>query len=100
MTIFLYKVLTRNSEIGNNPVLVLSNIWILGRVRVTKFDRTDSNEKLLNCANSRFTAFTFSKLSRENHQGGKNTPHPDEPLTICIHSSYFGGLISKHWVQY
>ena len=34
---FVYKELTKNSEIGNNPVWVLANIWRLGRAKDTKF---------------------------------------------------------------
>ena len=37
MTIFFYKGLTGNPEIGNTPVWFLPNIWRLGQVRDTKF---------------------------------------------------------------
>ena len=37
MTIFVYKELTRNPEIKNTLVWVLSNIWRLGQVKDTKF---------------------------------------------------------------
>ena len=50
ITIFVYKGLTRNTEIGNNPVWILPNIWRLGRVKDTKFDTNTSNKKLLNAA--------------------------------------------------
>ena len=50
MTIFFYKGLTRNPEIGNTPVWVLPNIWRLGRVRNTKFGTNVSNKMLLNAA--------------------------------------------------
>ena len=36
MIIFFNKGLTRNPEIGNIPIWVLSNIWRLGGVRDTK----------------------------------------------------------------
>ena len=52
MTIFFYKVLTRNPEIGNTPVWVFPNIWRLGQVRDTKFGTNVSNEMLLNAAKS------------------------------------------------
>ena len=39
MTIFFYKGLTRNPEIGNTPVWVLSNIWRVRWVANTKFDK-------------------------------------------------------------
>ena len=48
--IFFYKRLTRNPEIGNTPILVLPNIWRLGRVRDTKFGTNVSIEMLLNIA--------------------------------------------------
>ena len=41
MTIFVYKGLTRNSEIGNARVWVFPNIWRLGQVRDTKFGTND-----------------------------------------------------------
>ena len=49
-TIFVYKGLTRNSEIGNNPVLILPNIRRLGQVRDTKIGTNVSNKILLNAA--------------------------------------------------
>ena len=79
MTIFFYKVLTRNPEIGNTPVWVLPNIWRLGRVRNTKFGTNVSIEMRLNAANARVTAFLVSELLRENQQdeGGRyNYPPP------------------------
>ena len=48
MTIYFYKGLTRNPEIGNTPIWVLPNIWKLGQVRDTKFCMDVSNEMLLN----------------------------------------------------
>ena len=48
MTIFFYKGLTRNLEIG--IVWVLTNICILGRVRSTKFGTNISNVMLMNAA--------------------------------------------------
>ena len=50
MTIYVYKGLTRNSEIGNTPVWVLLNIWRLGYVRDTRFGMDVSNKILLNAA--------------------------------------------------
>ena len=50
MTIFFYKGLTRNPEIGNTPIWVLPNIWRLGWIRDTKFGTNISNEMLLNAA--------------------------------------------------
>ena len=50
MTIYLYKGLTRNPEIGNTPVWVLPNIRRLGRVRDTTFGTDVPNEILLTAA--------------------------------------------------
>ena len=49
--------LTRNLEIGNIPIWILSNIWRLGQVRDTKFDMNVSNEKLLSAANCQIYSF-------------------------------------------
>ena len=50
MTIFFYKRLTRNPEIGNTPIWVLSNIWRLGQVMDTKLGMNVSNRMLLKAA--------------------------------------------------
>ena len=54
----------RKSEIP--PSEFLRNIWGLGQIRDTKFGTNVSNEKLLNAANARVTAFTIFELLREN----------------------------------
>ena len=38
MTIFLYKGLNRNPEIGNTSLWVLANTWRLGRVRIPNLE--------------------------------------------------------------
>ena len=48
MTIFVYKGFTRNPEIENTPVWVLSNIYRLGQVRNTKFSTNVFTKSLLN----------------------------------------------------
>ena len=50
VTISFYTGLTRNPENGNNPVIVLPNIWRLGRVRNTRFGTNISNKMLLNAS--------------------------------------------------
>ena len=57
MTIFFYKGLTRNPEIGNTPVWVLSNIWRLGRVMGTKIGTKFPKGMLLNTA--KFQGYSF-----------------------------------------
>ena len=79
MTIYFFKGLTRNPEIGNTPIWVLFNIWRLGQVRNTKFGMDVFNKILLNAANCQGYNFTLSKLLKENQQGGVKLPYP--PLT-------------------
>ena len=50
ITIFFYRGLTWNLEIGNTPVWVFANIWRLGQVMDTKFGTNLSNKILLNAA--------------------------------------------------
>ena len=80
MTIFFYKALTTNPEIGNTLVQVLPNIWRLRRVRDTKFGTNVFNKILANAMprNDRVTVLSVSESLRENQQGGKINPsHPD-----------------------
>ena len=77
MTIFFYKHLTRNLEIGNIPAWVLSNIWRLEQARKTNF----AQMFLINCywmlQNVTVTAFNVFELLRENQQGvGESLPLP------------------------
>ena len=77
MTIFVYKRLTRNTEIGNTPFWVLPNIWRLGRARDTKFGKNVSNKLLLNatkCQGYSFYRFWVIK----GKQRGKTTPPPTQ----------------------
>ena len=82
-TILIYKGFTRNREIGNTPVWVLPNIWILGRVMDTIFGLKVSDKILLNAERSKMpgvTAFTVFELLRENQLGEwvkLSSPHPD-----------------------
>ena len=43
-TIFFYRKLTKNPEVGNTPVWFLPDIWRLGRVNDTKFGASVSNK--------------------------------------------------------
>ena len=60
ITIFFYKGLTRNLEIGNTPVWVLPNIWRLGQVMDTKFSTNVSNKILLNA--TKFQGYSSYRL--------------------------------------
>ena len=62
MTIFFYKRLIRNPEIGNTPVWVWPNIWRLGRVSDTKFVTNVSNEMLLNATKSQGYSYSFCRF--------------------------------------
>ena len=57
MTVFFYKGLTRNPEIGNTLVWVLPNIVRLGQVRDTKFGTNVFNKMLLNAEKSQGYSF-------------------------------------------
>ena len=59
MTVFFFKKLTRNPEIGNTPIWDLINIWKLRRVTDTKFRTNVSNEILLNAAKCQAYNFYF-----------------------------------------
>ena len=66
MTIFFYKGLTRNPEIGNTFVWVLPNIWRLGRVMDTKFGTIVSNRMLLNAAKFQgYSMYRFWVIKRK-----------------------------------
>ena len=81
ITIFFYKGLTRNLEIGNTPVLVLPNIWRLVQVLDTKFGTNVSNK--IWCKISGLQLLPFFELLRENQLdgGGDYLPPPRLGLT-------------------
>ena len=60
MTIFFYKGLSRNSEIGNTHVWVFPSIWRLGRVMDTKFGTNVTNRMLRNAA--KFQGYSFYRF--------------------------------------
>ena len=76
LTIFFYKGLTRNLEIGNTPVWALPNIWRLGRVMDTKFGRNVSNRILLKAAKFQgYSFYCFWVIKGKPTEGaGKVTP--------------------------
>ena len=76
MTIFDYKGLTRNLEIGNTPIWVLPNIWRLEWVRDAKPDTNVSNEKLLDAAKCQvYSFYRFWVIKgKPKWRGVKNTP--------------------------
>ena len=71
MTIYFYKGLTQNPEIGNTPVWVLPNIWRMGRVRDTKFGTDVPNEILLHAAkNQCYSFYRFWVIKGKPTSGG------------------------------
>ena len=60
MPIFFYKGLTRNPKIGNTPVWVLPNIWILEQVMDIKFGTSIFNRMLLNF--EKFQSYSFYRF--------------------------------------
>ena len=87
MTIFFYKGLTRNREIGNTSVWVFPNNLRLGWVRDTKFGTNVSNKMLLNAV--KFHSYSFyhfwvikGKSTWRERGGGGNYPPPRLGL-IC-----------------
>ena len=71
MTIFFYKGLTRNPEIGNTPVWVLPNIWRLGWVMDTKLGTNVSNRMLLYAAKVQgYSSYCFWVIKRKPTGGG------------------------------
>ena len=75
MTIFVYKVLTRNPKIGNTPVWVLPNISRLGKLRMPNYARISRMKSYWMLQNLSFYIFWFIKGKNRGWGGGsKNTP--------------------------
>ena len=75
MTIYFYKWLTRNPEIRNILVWVLTNIWRLGQIRNTTIGTDVFNEMLLNaakCQGYSFYRFWVIKGKPTGGGGGVN----------------------------
>ena len=79
ITIFFYKGLTRNPEIGNIPVWVFSNICRLGQVMNTKFGTNVSNRMLLNVAKFQGHSFYRFWVIKGKPTGGRDNPPPIPP---------------------
>ena len=77
MTIFVYKELIRNPEIGiplSNFCSISVNCGQLGIPNLAQMSLIKSYRTILQ--NARVTAFTISDLLRENQQGGEITVPP------------------------
>ena len=78
MTIFFYKELTGNPEIGNSSVWILPNILRLGQVIDTKFGTNVCNWLLLNPTKFNGYSFYCFWVIKRKPTGVKITsPHPD-----------------------
>ena len=103
MTIFFYKGLTRNPEIGNTPVWVLPNIWRLGQVMDTKFGTNVSNKILLNAAKFQgYSSYRFWVIKGKPTSGGEITPLPLPPkLGLNFQNNCFNGYsINLHYLKW
>ena len=84
MTIFFYKGLTRNPEIGNTSVWVLPNIWRLGWVMDTKFGTNVSNKMLLYAA--KFQDYSFYRFWNIKGKPTEELGRPPSPPPIPTRS--------------
>ena len=76
MTIFFYKGLITNPEIGNSPFWVLLNIWRLEQVKDTKFGTNVSNEILMNAAKSQGYSLRRFRVIKGKSTRRYSYPHP------------------------
>ena len=88
--IFLYKGLTRNAEIENPTICVLSNIWRLGQVRDGKFGKNVSNKMLLNAARCQGCSIWCFWVIIAKPTGRIKLPHPppNTRIGVDIHRTY------------
>ena len=84
MTIPFNKGLTRNLEIGNSPIWVLSNVWRLGRVTNTKFGTNVSNKILLNAAKCQGCSLYRFWVIRGKPTGGVKLPLPPTQIRVNL----------------
>ena len=83
MTIFFYKGLTRNPEIGNTHVWVLPNIWRLGWVMDTRFGTNVSKRMSLNDEKCQSYSFYRFWVIKRKPTGGINLPSPASTQIRC-----------------
>ena len=76
ITIFVYMGLTRNPEIGNTPVWVLSNIWRLGQVMDTEFGTNVCKRMLLNAVKFQGHSFYRFWVIKGKSAGGEGKINP------------------------
>ena len=81
MTVFFYKGMIRDPEIGNTPVWVLPNIWRLGWVMNAKFGTNVPNRMLLNAA--KFQGYRWG-----GGGGGVISTHTQTHTLIRVNKGY------------
>ena len=79
ITIFFYKQLTRNPEIGNTPVWVLPISGDWGKLWIPYLAQMSPIKYYWMLQNSRVTALTVFELLRENQLGGDKITPPPRP---------------------
>ena len=97
MTIFFYKGLTKNPEIGNTFAWVLPNIWRVDELGIRNLARLFLMKCYWMLQNARVTAFTVSELLRLNQQwveGRGNRNIPKWLAFICMFVRCFGQRLS------
>ena len=89
MTISFYKRFTRNPEIGKNPRRSFAQYLETGASewRIAKLARTSLIKCYWILQNARVTAFTVSKLLRENQQEDEITRPPPTQIRIKEYSA-------------
>ena len=102
MTIFFYKGLTRNPEIGNTPVWVLHNIWRLERERNTKFGMNVSNEMSLNVAKCQgYSFYRFWVIKGKPTGLGSHTPRSGLKGRLLFNVFYcFCMFVNRHFSNF
>ena len=98
MTIFFYKGLTRNPEIGYIPVWILPNNWRLCQVRDAKFGTNVSNKMLLIAAKCQgYSSYHFWQIKGRNITPAHPSPPQPHSTQIRVKDSlYTSGLWMHH----
>ena len=89
MTIYFYKRLTRNPEIGNTPIWTLPNIWRIWQVRGIQFGTNVPNKSLLNAAKYHDYSFYRFWVIREKPTGRSKTNLPSPPSSLIFYGKAY-----------
>ena len=100
MTIFFYKGLIRNPEIGNTHVWVFPHICRVGQNMDTKFGTNVSNKILLNAA--KFQGYSFYRFwvikGKPNGGGGGGKITTPPPQTRVNKLFIKNKVLGSHWI--